>query len=138
MGKAEVEKEQKKAKKAYANLLHTWSEKTLSSSNTDSDTEVEEIPSPKRKRVWNRNSNMEVLEVVHQNGNNMTAAIKMLAQAISVKAEKKDSDLKAKVAKLEESIQDINQHIEERAEETNQLLRILLERRSDLEIFIEG
>lgn len=131
MGKAKVEKEQKKAKKARANLLHTWPEKTLSSSDIDSDTEVEEIPPPKRQRVRNRNSNTEVLDVVHQNGSNMAAAVKMLAQAISVKAEKKDLDLKAKVAKLEESIQNINQRVEERAEETNRLLRALLERRSD-------
>ena len=45
MAKAEVEKEQDKAKKARMNLLRTWSQRELSSDPTcdSSDSEIEEM-----------------------------------------------------------------------------------------------
>ena len=127
MSKAEIEKEQKTAKRARANLLRTWSQKAPSSSNsdTDRDTDIEEIPPPKRQKIKRQNS--DILEVVRNNGNLMATAVKELAKAISSSSKGSGSErttleekvartaLEEKVAKLEGSVQETNQ----RTAETN-------------------
>ncbi|KAF8454167.1 hypothetical protein BGX38DRAFT_1173940, partial [Terfezia claveryi] len=130
MTKEELEKEQTQAKKARANLLHTWSQKaqSISESDSDHDTDIEEIQPPKRQKK-NLSRNSEILDVVRNNGHLMAAAVKELANAIS-HSSRGGNDLEAKVVKLEECIQKTNRRAEHRAEETNQILRELLSRRS--------
>ncbi|KAF8455476.1 hypothetical protein BGX38DRAFT_1267070 [Terfezia claveryi] len=110
--KAEIEKEQNKAKKARANLLRTWSERDPSSSDSEKneDTDIEEIPRLAKRSKTLKTRNSEVLEVVQKNGNRMAAAVEKLADAIASGSSSRVSTelLEAKVVKLEAYVEETN------------------------------
>ncbi|KAF8436709.1 hypothetical protein BGX38DRAFT_1274411 [Terfezia claveryi] len=131
MVKAEVEKEQQKAKSAHANLLCTWSEKVSS----DSDTEIEEIPPPKHSKTKSRN--LEIVEMVCNNGNQMATTVGKLGEAISSLSQTggsfKGEELEKEITKMKAQAEETKQlvvKLEEHVEETNKLLRELLSRQT--------
>ena len=116
MAKAEVEKEQDKAKKACMNLLRTWSQRELSSdlASDSLDSEIEEISPPKRPRYSksrdHHNSTDLLTKTMYRNTDQMAAAVEKLAAAVV-----KGSSSEAR-ASLENRIIRVEKHMEQHAE----------------------